>query len=224
MRKKMTGDGDGRFAFLCDFDGTVCPTQMMDFLYQRFAASGMEFAEQWGRGEISTQEEIELTFATVSASREEMEAALDTIQIDHHFPEFLEFCRKHDYPFAIVSDGLEWYIDYILAKHDIRGIEIYANQIYFEDEGFRFDFPWYDDETPMRGVCKPMIVRRFQERGRVVVYAGDGMSDYEVIGVADHIFARRRLASYAREQGVDFTEFNNCRDLLEKWQALSFKD
>jgi 2,3-diketo-5-methylthio-1-phosphopentane phosphatase len=218
----MSNKGKGSFAFLCDFDGTVCPTQMMDFLYQRFAASGMKFAEQWGRGEISTQEEIESTFATISASREEMEAALDTIKIDPHFPAFLEFCRNHEYSFAIVSDGLEWYIDYILAKHGIRGVEIYANQIHFEGGGFRFDFPWYDDETPMRGVCKPMIVRRYKERGMKVVYTGDGMSDFEVIGVADHIFARRRLAIYAREQGVEFIEFSDCRDLLEKWQDLSF--
>jgi 2-hydroxy-3-keto-5-methylthiopentenyl-1-phosphate phosphatase len=215
----MTGDGEVSFAILCDFDGTVCPTQMMDFLYQHFAASGMKFAEQWGRGEISTQEEIKSTFSTVRASREEMEAALDTIEIDPHFPAFLEFCRSHDYPIAIVSDGLEWYIDYILARHDIRGVDIYANQIHFEDEGFRFEFPWYDDETPMRGVCKPMIVRRYQESGRKVVYAGDGLSDFEVIGVADHIFARRKLARFAREQGIEFTEFNDCRDLLER---LSF--
>ena len=218
----MIFDGREKLAFLCDFDGTVCPTQTMDFLYQRFAVCGMEFAERWERGEISTQEEIELTFGTISASREEMEVAVDTIEIDPHFPAFLEFCRNHEYSFAIVSDGLEWYIDYILAKHGIQEVEIFANQIHFEGGGFRFDFPWYDDETPMRGVCKPMIVRRYKERGMKVVYAGDGMSDFEVIGVADHIFARRRLAIYAREQGVDFVEFSDCRDLLEKWQALSF--
>ena len=218
----MTGDGEDRFAFLCDFDGTVCPTQMMDFLYQRFAACGMEFAERWGRGEISTQEEIVSTFATVSVSREEMEAALDTIEIDPHFPVFLEFCRNHETSFAIVSDGLEWYIDYILSRHDIHGVDIYANQIHFQHGGFHFEFPWYDDETPMRGVSKPMIVRRYQDRGAKVVYAGDGMSDFEVIGVADHIFARRKLARYAREQGVDFTEFNDFGDLLDEWQASSF--
>jgi hypothetical protein len=76
MRKKMTGDGEVSFAILCDFDGTVCPTQMMDFLYQHFAACGMEYAERWERGEISTQEEIESTFGSVSASREEMEAGV----------------------------------------------------------------------------------------------------------------------------------------------------
>ncbi|HEY43175.1 MAG TPA: MtnX-like HAD-IB family phosphatase [Anaerolineae bacterium] len=217
----MTRDRRGNFAFLCDFDGTICPTQMMDFLYQRFAACGMEFADRWQRGEISTQEEIVSTFATVRASREEMEAALDTIEIDPHFPVFLEFCRSRDYSFAIVSDGLEWYIDYILTRHDIRGVDIYANQIHFGVGGFRFDFPWYDDETPMRGVCKPRIVRRYQERGRKVVYAGDGMSDFDVIGVADHIFARRKLASFARAQGVEFTDFDDCRDLLEKWRTLS---
>lgn len=216
----MTDDGEVSFAILCDFDGTVCPTQMMDFLYQRFAACGMEFAERWEKGEISTQEEIELTFGTVSAGREEMEAALDTIDIDPHFSALLDFCRGHDYSFAIVSDGLEWYIEYILAKHGIRDVEIYANQIHFEEEGFRFDFPWYDDETPMRGVCKPMIVRRYKERGMKVVYVGDGMSDFDVIGVADLIFARRKLARFAREQGVDFTEFNDCRDLLERLSSI----
>jgi len=209
-----------RYAVLCDFDGTVCPTQMMDFLYMQFAASGMEFAQQWEWGEISTQEEIENTFATVDASREEMEAVLEIITIDPGFPRFLEYCRHNDISLAIVSDGLEWYIAYILARHGIHGVRIYANQIHFTPGGFRFEFPWYADETPMRGVCKPMIVRRYQEDGNKVVYVGDGMSDFDVVDVADIVFARDRLAKYAQERGVPVLKFTDCDDLLTKWRDL----
>ena len=220
MRKQMMSDGEGLFAFLCDFDGTVCPTQMMDFLYQRFAACGMEFAERWGRGEISTQEEIVSTFETVSASREEMEAALDTIEIDPHFPAFLQFCRNHNYSFAILSDGLEWYIDYILRGHGFPDIMIYANNIYFEEDGFRFSFPWHKPENPLRATSKPAIVRKYQEQGFTVAFIGDGKSDFDIVGVADVIYARGHLAEYCQSENISAISFIDFQDLLVKWKDL----
>ena len=78
-------------AVLCDFDGTIALTQTLDFLYQHFAGCGMEFAHCWERGEISTPEEIRSTFATVTASKEEMEAALTGIRLDPGFRRFLVY-------------------------------------------------------------------------------------------------------------------------------------
>jgi 2,3-diketo-5-methylthio-1-phosphopentane phosphatase len=209
-----------KIAFLCDFDGTVCPTQMMDFLYTQFAEAGMAYAERWERGELSTQEEIELSFATIHASREEMESALDRITIDPHFRPFLEACRRGNHSFGIVSDGLEWYIKYILERHGIHDVSIFANRIYFEPDGFRFEYPWYDDETPLRGVCKPMIVRQHQEKGAKVVYVGDGMSDFDVVGVADHLFATGLLAEYAQGKGSPVITFSDCADLMPKFREM----
>jgi 2,3-diketo-5-methylthio-1-phosphopentane phosphatase len=205
-------------AVLCDFDGTICTINTMDYLYRDFASVGMKYAERWERGEISTVEEIRSTFATVDSSRAEMERALDKLEIDEAFPRFLDFCRQRDYYVAVVSDGLEWYIKYILSQHGIRGLPIYANQIRFENGDFHFDFPWFHEESPMRGVSKPRIVHSYQAQGKRVAYIGDGHSDMDVIHQAELVYARGWLAQYCLEHDIEAVLFESFSDLLSKWR------
>ncbi|HHH83385.1 MAG TPA: hypothetical protein ENL35_10410 [Chloroflexi bacterium] len=206
---------------LSDFDGTITPVQTMEFLYSRFAACGLEFARRWDRGEISTMEEITSTFATVQASREEMEQALDTIPLEDGFLEFFHLCRDLGHPFAIVSDGLEWYIRHILQRHGLEQVPVYANQIHFGEDGFRFTFPWSHPDQPMRGVSKPRIIRIYHDRGYRVAFIGDGRSDTDALDVADLIFARGWLAEHCRAGGIRAEFFENWQDLSARWPQIS---
>jgi 2-hydroxy-3-keto-5-methylthiopentenyl-1-phosphate phosphatase len=63
-------------------------------------------------------------------------------------------------------------------------------------------------------------VRQHQEKGAKVVYVGDGMSDFEVVGVADHLFATGLLAEYAQGRGSSFVTFSNCDDLLHTFREM----
>jgi 2-hydroxy-3-keto-5-methylthiopentenyl-1-phosphate phosphatase len=216
----MEGLTDSRKVVLCDFDGTLTPFIVTEYLYKIFAGCGLEFAERWERGEISTMEEMESTFATVTASREEMESDLAKVDLVPGASNFISFCQERGYSFAIVSDGLKWYIEYILQQHGIEDIKIIAGQIHFQPDGFRFSYPWYDPEIPMRATSKPTIIRRYQERGSRVAFVGDGTSDYEVVGVADLIYARRQLAEYCQLKGIAAIEFTDFFDLLAKWQEF----
>lgn len=208
-----------RLSVLCDFDGTISKINVMDFLYQRFAGCGMEYAERWERGEISTQEELRATWATVSAGREALEAALTEVAIDPGLAGLANFCDAEGYPLAIVSEGLEWYIATILARHGIRGIPIYASQIHFTSDGFDFEFPWYHPDTPLRGLCKPRIVRAFQEHGWKVAFIGDGTSDLDVAPVADVIYARDALLAHCRKRGIPATPFESLSDVVDNWRC-----
>lgn len=205
-------------AILCDFDGTIASHQTLDFLYERFAACGLEYALKWERGEISTPMELHLTFATVDAQKEEMENALEEIEIDEGFHSFLKFARDRKYPMAVVSDGLEWYIDFILSRYGVQDIPIYANRIHFERNGFRFEFPWSHTDAPMRGVSKPNIVRCYREKVDRVVYVGDGRTDANVIRDVDLLYAKGWLANHCKEQCVDAIEFTDWEDLISKWR------
>lgn len=205
-------------AVLCDFDGTICTTNTMDYLYRNFAGAGMKYAERWERGEISTVEEIRATFATVDSSREEMERALDELEIDEGFPRFLEFCRQRGYHLAVVSDGLEWYITYILDRHGIHGLPIYANQIRFENGDFQFAFPWFHEQSPMRGVSKPRIVHSYHAQGKRIAYIGDGHSDMDVIHETELVYARGWLADYCAEHDIPAVLFDTFDYLLGKWR------
>jgi len=210
-----------KFAVLSDFDGTITTINVMDTLYEMFGGPSTRFhMARWTRGEISTMEEVEQVFKTVKSTRREMEAFLRTVELDPGFKSMLAFCQKLDYPFAIVSDGLRWYIDYILDSHGVEEIKVYAGEIIFLERGFRFEYPWYDPAFPMRSTAKPAIVKDYQRRGFKVVFVGDGLSDVEAVEVADVVYAKDVLLREARERGIVVREFDELNDVYRDLRHL----
>jgi 2,3-diketo-5-methylthio-1-phosphopentane phosphatase len=212
-------------AILSDFDGTITPTQVLNTIYEKFAApSYKQTLARWDKGEISTMEEVETVFKTVTSSRQDIEVYLDTVELDPGFIALRQYCSDHGYLFAILSDGFCWYIDYILNKHNVNGTKVYASDIHFEENGFRFSYPWYDPSTPMRSTSKPTVVRDYQRRGYKVVFIGDGLSDQEVLGVADVVYAKDVLLKYAFEVGELVVQFEELVEVVEDLKAGGMRE
>lgn len=207
--------------FLCDFDGTIASVGLSDFLYKTFAACGMKYSDLWAAGKISTSEEIESSFNSITASREEMEAALATIQIDPCFPAFHQFCREKGYPMAILSDGLDWAINFVLERGGVCGLPLYSNRIHFTEDGFKFEFPYFDPETPLYGVGKRKVVEKFQGEGLRVVLVGDGRTDMDAAEVSDYVIASNELLAYCREKGIPHLPYNNFCEITGQLKRLS---
>ena len=208
-------------AVLCDFDGTATPGEVIGLIYSRFASGNCDqFVQQWLRGEISTPDELRGCFATIKATREEMETELAATPLDPGFPALVEFCRQQGYPFAILSDGLRWFIDYILQQHDLHGLTVFANEITFKAEGYALTFPWYSSDTPRRGTSKPMIIQRYQAEGYKVIFIGDGLSDIEAVKTADVVFAQAGLLEYCVQNGIPSIGFSDLSDLLRRWKPV----
>lgn len=206
-----------KIIILSDFDGTISQINVLEHLYDRFAApSHKAIVERWYRGEISTRQEIEACFATIKASRIEMESSLKDIPIDPGFASFPKFCQESGYAFAVVSDGLRWYIEYLFSQFGLEEITVYANEISFDGRGYQFKFPWYDQITPLRGISKLAITRQYQEKGYQVIFIGDGMSDIEAVGEADFVFARDYLLEFVHQQGIDAVEFGNFNHIIDE--------
>ena len=214
---------NSKIAVLSDFDGTITTNNVLNSLYEKFAApSYRETLERWNRGEISTMEEIETVFATISASRVEMESFLDTVELDPGFPSILKYCLEAGIKFVIVSDGLVWYIEYIMRHQEIQEVEeVYACEIHFDQGGYRFSYPWFDPSTPMRSVSKSTIVRDYQSRGYKVVFIGDGVSDFEAAQVADIVYARDVLLDYTKDHGIQAREFSDMGDIIGDLKKLA---
>lgn len=207
---------NSNIAVLSDFDETITSVNILNRLYKKFASpSYQNFIEQWENGKISSQEEIEGCFATIKANRSEMEAYLSGFSIDPGFSDLVHFCNKRQSPIAIVSDGLRWYIDYILQINDIHGVIVYANEIYFEPNGFRFDYPWFDSQSPLRGTSKKSIVQKYQRLGYRVIYIGDGLSDTGAAEKADVLFSKNYLTEFARDKNLETIEFSRLSDVLD---------
>jgi len=204
---------------LCDFDGTATLIDVTDTLYLKFGDEVCKAnMERWARGEITTPEELQICFSRMYPRKEEMEGFLDGVPLDPGFETLVSFCRRQGYEFAVLSDGLHWYIDRILERHGFEDIKVYANEITFQDDGVEFSFPWRDPDTPMRGTSKPSIVREYQQEGFAVVFIGDGLSDAEVAGVADLLYATDRFLEICREEGVPAIPFSELGEVVDKWQ------
>jgi 2-hydroxy-3-keto-5-methylthiopentenyl-1-phosphate phosphatase len=170
--------------------------------------------ERWQRGEISTMEEIENIFATFNASRVDMESFLRTVQLDPGFKPLQALCRQWDTPIAIVSDGLRWYIDYILDFHGVEGVEVFAAEVAFASGGFQFEYPWYDPAFPLRATAKPLIVEEYQLKGYEVIFVGDGLTDVEAAQVADVVYAKDVLLLEMRARGLEARQYVDLHDVV----------
>ena len=202
--------------YLCDFDGTITSDNLADFLYLKFASCGSKYSDLWAEEKISTREEIELSFRHISASKQEMEFALSEIPIDSCFKNFIEFCRENEIEAAIISDGLEWAIRYVLEFNGIpTDLKIFANQVFFTKEGFSFNFPYFDNRNPLAGVYKPTILNQFKKQGYRVVLIGDGRTDMEAAMVADFVHARDELLIFCRKKGIPAHAYENFCEIID---------
>jgi len=183
---------------LCDFDGTLTDTETMELIYRNFTSCGMKYADLWSQGKLSTIEEITAAFATISASREEIEVLFDGISLLPGAVDFLQRCQSQGSEVAVASDGLRWYIDHVLMRHGLSGLRVYANSIYSSKAG---------------------IIRRYQRKGLTVSFIGNGESDTGTIGAADRLYARGWLADYCDLAGADYVRFTDFNDLMGKWDA-----
>jgi 2,3-diketo-5-methylthio-1-phosphopentane phosphatase len=201
---------------LCDFDGTITPLDHSNFIFLRFAASGLTYVEQWEKGLITTRQQIDRTFATMEVGPDEVAAALKEISIEPTFKELITFAYRNDLGLAIVSDGLDWPIEVILSQHGIPDLPVYSNHMTFEGKRPVCTYPWYDSSTPTSGICKPLIVRQYRQKGSRIVYIGDGRSDREAAREADLVFAKGDLAEYCRADGVGFLPFDTFTDVCSQ--------
>jgi 2,3-diketo-5-methylthio-1-phosphopentane phosphatase len=210
-----------KFVVLSDFDGTVSQ-DLNCMIYAKFASVGMYYADLWELGEISTPEEIKLTFETITASHSEIADEIRKADFDPHFVEFVRLCIEKGLEVAIVSDGLEWSIETVLSKHGVPKIDIYANQIFFEEDGFRFAFPWRDERYPHAGVCKPLVIKKFHAEGKRVIYIGDGRSDHDAIHDADVVYAKDQLLAYCQAENVPAIAYQNFNNLVDAIKSNNF--
>lgn len=208
---------------LVDFDGTIATCDVTDFLLERFALPQWHSIEQeWQDGLIGSLECLQRQTALLRATPQELDAAIDEIEIDAGFVSFLRLCGEHAASVSIVSDGYDYVIARILQRYDIS-LPFSANGLAPDGPGrWRLRFPHARESCRVRaGHCKCATAEVIPKRLSVVV--GDGRSDYCVARTADLVIAKSRLLELCRSGGVEamaFADFYDVTAHLENWLAL----
>jgi 2-hydroxy-3-keto-5-methylthiopentenyl-1-phosphate phosphatase len=210
-----------------DFDGTITRFDVGDTLFERFGGTACTDAvHRYEKGEISAVECFRKECAACGdVPLPELEAFLDSQEIDTTFREFLDFCRSRSCECVILSDGMNYYIERILRRHDLN-VSFQSNTLTLVPvEGTRNvrfvpSFPFTDETCDRCAACKRNHMLSVSADEDIIVYVGEGYSDRCPARYADVVFAKDHLLEYCRQESIPFYEYHTFADVRRKLESL----
>ena len=211
-----------RTAWLCDFDGTISPSDIGAALIRRFApAAGDRRAAlfaRWKREEIGSRELTREECADVRVEADEAFAFVRGFSIDSGFAPFAAAARARGDEVLVVSDGFDFYIREHLVRAGLGDLPAFANVARFEGGRLVPEFP-HAGGCGRCGNCKGAHAARMRAGGHRVVVVGDGYSDRCAAREADEVFARGSLLEWCRAQDIAVTPFEDFSALAAQAAA-----
>ena len=208
-----------RTLYLCDFDGTIAPSDIGAALFRRFAVRGRAEAsaalERWKAGEIGHRELTEIECQCMEASAEEALAFSREHAIDPGFAPFVRAAEARGDRVMVASEGYELYVADQLARAGLADLPRRANRARIEDRRWIPEFPWADPSCTRCGNCKAQYVRAHRADGGRVVFVGDGLSDRCGAKAADLVFARASLWEWCAREGLPARPFTGFAALAD---------
>ena len=199
----------------CDFDGTITTVDTAELTLRKFAAGKWEpFDVLLGEGIISLEECMISQFKLITASKEDIIRMLDgAVGLRPGIAELIEFCKIKNIEFTILSAGLDFYIDHIIAKYGWNNVVRVSGTTNMAD-GITVEFPKHrfaDSKT-----FKEDFVKVQKEMKKDVWYFGDGTSDREGALAADMVFtvAGSRLSEIMDAKGKIHRDFQDFVEVL----------
>ena len=206
-------------AYLCDFDGTIAPSDIGAGLFQRFALGDRSEAKQalarWKDDAIGHRELTEIECRAMEMSEDEALTFSRTYSIDPGFAGFVASARARGGMVMVASEGYDFYVADQLTRAGLGDVPWRANHARFEGRRMIPEFPWADPSCTRCGNCKAQYVRDLRARGFRVVFVGDGLSDRCGARAADTVFARASLWEWCLREGVGarpFVDFGALRE------------
>lgn len=222
-----------KLKIFCDFDGTVTKNDVWVSALGKFIKNKKEFqiiCDDYVNNIITSRECNMRELSLVEDfSFERFNSYIDEEQIDDYFRDFLEYCKTNDYEIFLVSEGLDYYIDYILKREKLN-LNFFSNKLITKTANDKLvlscEFPYTDEVCTYCGMSKRNIILNntndFDDE--ISVFIGDGISDFCASFYADIVFAKKRLASFCWKNNITYYEFKNFNDIIDKLQKLKEKN
>lgn len=209
------------YSLFIDFDYTITTDDVGNRFYTYFSRGENEpLVKKWLKREISTNECLNKEASLCRGTLNEFMAYIDKFEIDLGFHSLLALCRDEEIPHYILSDGLDFYIQRILDKYNIKDVPIYCNVAEFSNDGLQVKLPYWTPKCSSCGNCKGERIRKLKREDDLVIYIGDGLSDLCGTKEADVIFAKDDLASFLRQEGRDFIEYDDLYKVTENLKEI----
>jgi 2-hydroxy-3-keto-5-methylthiopentenyl-1-phosphate phosphatase len=213
-------------AVFCDFDGTIARRDVGYNLFRHFSGGrNNELIPDWKAGRLSTRECLLQEAAMVDATEQEIYRFLDQFELDSGFRSFVDLCRANDTDLFVVSDGLDFYIEYILRRYRLDFLPVIANRGFVRDRRVVVEFPRHNLTCQRCGSCKGERIREYRQRQASqmrILFVGDGYSDLCAADEADVIFAKKDLEKYCRRHDIEFHSYDDFFDVARQAVRLGY--
>jgi len=221
-----------KLKIFCDFDGTVTKNDVWVSALGKFIKDKEKFqivCDEFINNVITSRECNVRELALVeNFSFEKFNEYIDEEELDDYFRDFLKYCEINGYEIFLLSEGLDYYINYILEREKLN-LKFFSNKLIRSYENGKIklscDFPYTDEVCNYCGMSKRNILINNTNDwdNEISVFIGDGVSDYCASNYADIVFAKKRLASYCWKNNITYYEFKNFNDIINKLEKLKIK-
>ena len=215
------GNDSRRPAVLVDFDDTAAEQNVAQMLLERFGdPTWQDVRNRFRERELTLTQYQEITFRNILADRSTMQSYVKQhANLRPYFKELWEHCQTHDIPMAIVSQGLDFYIEALLEqallyKEGHAQVPVYAVNTEFTSQGISYTYEYARPGEEIQGNSKGLVVDKYRQSGHYVFYAGYGLSDFEASSRVDLLFAHRTLAEECSRVNIPFRPFTDFQEML----------
>ncbi|MCX7735577.1 MAG: MtnX-like HAD-IB family phosphatase [Candidatus Kapabacteria bacterium] len=195
-----------------DFDGTITLKDIGDELFKDFGIFE-PYHSQLVKGKLKIDDYWNVVFMNLRAELNKQKIAeyAQNFEIDKSFLTFFEFCKENQIDLFIVSDGYEEYIKPVLEKYNIDTIRTFCNRMIFNDNGKILPEFVYASESCncLSASCKRNMVLTKSEPESILIYIGDGASDFCPAQYCDLIFAKKNLAKFCNDNKIPHHPFKD---------------
>jgi 2-hydroxy-3-keto-5-methylthiopentenyl-1-phosphate phosphatase len=134
-------------------------------------------------------------------------------------PALVDCCRRKNFRFVVISNGLDFYIEDILKINGLGNIEVHAAQTRFSPGKLVAQYVT-PSGVPIENGLKEAYVDRFLSEGYRVIYIGNGVSDIASAVKCHHVFATGELLDYCSKHSeldyMELTDFFEAARVLEE--------
>jgi len=220
-----------RPAVFCDFDGTIAVRDVGYSIFHRFSGGrNLALLPDWKAGRMSSREILRREAAMAPVTESELLEFLEDFTLDPGFAAFADRCHRQKIDLVVVSDGLDLYINLLLARNRLSHLPLIANHGYVRDGHIEIEFPFDNRDCARCGSCKGERIREYRlshPGAGPAVFVGDGFSDACAAHEADLLFAKKDLERYCRMHNIPFVPYQDFFDVareLERRELLSRND
>ncbi len=203
---------------ISDFDGTITKKDTLYHFFKEHASNGWMTVEKlWKERKIGSKECLIREFELVENLSEKLiDKFIDTLELDCYFKDFIKISKEKNVDFIIVSDGIDYFINRVLEKNNIKNLKIISNTGKFYDDGFEITCPFEFSGCKVNsGTCKCKVVENLRDEYKELIYIGDGTSDFcvaENVGI-NKLFAKDSLFDFCTNKKIDCVKYNTFKDI-----------